>query len=350
MAVPRLVMLLALILPLSMPEPCGAASAAVPCRPAQPATIDLRPKFTKGQELRYRMTMRSTGTTSMPGMDDPLADPAARPAPSTKGSPKAAAEPGQEMRQVVDVRFRVVDTLPEGGATVEMIYDALTLESKGPAGEMKFDSAQPASKDDPEAAALRAMIGTTLTLTVDADGAITGVTGGESLLPGWAGGGAALTGGGAAQAWGPIFGGRRSSGRAAVGDKWTTTDSLALSPIGSFSITTESVLARAGGGTAEVAFQGRIDPARESSPAAGGVQIRSASHVGRYVWDTTAGALRSLTMTQSMEAGGSLGGAEVSTTQRSETRIERLEGRGAAGRATERPAGSPGLPQIPKGR
>jgi len=318
---------------------------------AQPAKVDLRPKFVKGQELRYRMTTHSAGTTSMPGLDDPLADPAAKkPAPVQPAASKPA-DPDQEMMQAVDVRFRVVQTAPEGGATVEMVFDAIKLNSKGPLGDTAFDSSKPAPKggDDDGAAALRKVVGTTLTLRIDRDGNITEIKGGESLLPGGLGDAASLvSGAGVQQTWGPIFTGRKGSGEAAVGEKWTTTDSLNLSPIGAFTITTESVLASARAGSAEVGFKGRIEPSRESSRQGEGIQIRSASHAGKYVWDTAVGALRSLTMKQTMEAGGSLGGMEMSTSQRSDTTIERLEGR-ASPAPVDKPADALSKP-FPKGR
>jgi len=318
--------------------------------PAQTGPVDLRPRFIAGHELLYRMTTHGTGSTSIPSLEDPLSEPrAAAPAkPAAAGKP---AEPDQETTQVVEVRFRVVDAVPDRPATIRMTFDSFKVNTRGPLGETIFDSTAPAGKDgdDPGAAALRQVVGTTLTLRVDSDGNITEVSGGESLLEGWAGDPAAtlVSGAGVKQAWGPIFTGRKGSGRASVGEKWTTTDSLELSPIGAFVITTESVLASARAGLANVEFKGRIEPSRESTGTGKGIQIRSASHAGTYQWDTASGSLRSLTMKQSLEAGGSLAGVEVATTQKSQTTIERLERRSTQGPGTPaaQPAGRP-----PRGR
>lgn len=319
---------------------------------AQTAKVDLRPKFITGHELRYRMSVHSVGSTSIPGLEDTPADvPAKKTLPKNPGAAKPPApgtEPDQEMTQAVDVRFRVVDAYAEGGATVEMIYDAIKLTTKGPLGDTAFDSTKPAAKDgdDPGAAYLRKIVGTTLTLRVDRDGNITDIKGGDALLPAGLGDAASslVSGPGVQQTWGPIFTGRKGSGEASIGEKWTTTDTLNVSPIGAFTITTESVLASARAGNAEVDFKGRIEPARESSRPGEGIQIRSASHAGKYVWDVAAGSLRTLTMKQSMEAGGTLAGMAMSTTQKSETTVERLEGRSTNPAPAVKPADKPQKP------
>lgn len=319
---------------------------------AQKQIVDLRPKWEKGQQIRYRMDLSSAGkTTSGAQAAKPApGGKAAKPAPRTpsrtpsrtNAKPNPNADPGtdaepadaginleQSMLQSVDLRMKVVDANPEGGAVVHLIYDSLRVTMTSDGKKTEFDSAKPKEKDgnDPMAAALRPIVGATLILTLDRDGNITKVEGGENLLPAGLGGSAAdglANPNTVKETWGPIFTTRRSSGQAAVGDSWTTTDSMGASLIGSFLITTENRLKSHNSGNALVEFKGKITPGPESAGAGTGVQIKDSKHEGTYTWDTRRGQLKELNMTQNVNVEAQLAGTTITSKQDSKTTIKRV--------------------------
>lgn len=304
---------------------------------AQKQIVDLRPKWEKGQQIRYRMDVSSSGKTISGAQSATPGGKAAKPTPKNKARPDPDSDPDpadlginldQSMLQSVDLRMKVVDTNPEGGAVVHLIYDSLKLSMNSDGAKTEFDSARPKEKDgsDPIAAALRPIVGATLVLTLDRDGNITKVEGGENLLPaGTLSPADSLTNPAAVkEAWGPIFTTRRSTGKAAVGETWTTTDSMNQSLIGSFLITTENRLKSHNSANALVEFKGKITPGPESAGAGIGIQIKDSKHEGAYTWDTQRGQLKDLSMTQTLDVEVNLGGSTITSKQDSKTTIKRV--------------------------
>lgn len=311
---------------------------------ARQATADLRPKFEKGQESRYRMEIGSESVTESP---DPEAEPAADPAtknvkPGTK--PKTAEPKGmgtikatQKMTQSLGLRFKVVNVDAQKTATVELIYDSLKVAIDGPDGKVDFDSSKkpaapaaksPAGSADPDRTSnLARVVGSTLTLTIDKDGNITKVSGGEGLVPSSPDdpAGSLVSSAGVKELWGPIFTMRKSTGSASVGEKWKTSDTMDMSPIGRFSITTESVLKSLSGGMANVEFKGVIAPAVESSAGLMGFQVKNSKHEGSYRWDTLRGMLSTLEMTQVVEIEGGGQGFMLNSKSTTKTSVKRVE-------------------------
>jgi hypothetical protein len=292
--------------------------------PAQPSAgdIDLRPKWERGQAIRYRMTQDST--SAMPDMAD------------------AKKTTSVRNRQTVDFTLRVKDVNKETGvATVDMVYDALKIKLDGAGFDIDFDSSKSKPAATPKAPApgkgkpsanpadadpmetikqlqeglagldpakligeqFQKMVGTTLTLTIDKSGVITNVAGGSELDPTGLLGqmGAAAPGSNAPQAGGGLFGPITTAdggytGLVRVGQKWTHTDSMSVGPLGAMRMLTEHTLRSAGRGTAEVAFAGRIDP--QSAAGNASAQLKSATQSGSYTWDTAKGQLLRMNMEQ----------------------------------------------------
>ncbi len=258
-----------------------AALLALVSAPARAqGTVDLRPKFEVGDQTRYTMELEaamSVGTTGEQG--------AMR----------------QTLKQEIGFTLKVKDARPEADATVDLVFDRYKLAAESPMGKMEFDSAQPADKDgaNPLAAALRPIVGSTLTMTVAPDGTIKQITGGERL---------AALGQFAAQISDPkqakrLFGQiltlHHGTGLARVGESWENVDALDMEMIGSFKMKTTHTLRSASGDDAVVDFKGTIEPASES-PGEATAQIKEARFAGTYHWDTGDGELDRMTTDQTV--------------------------------------------------
>lgn len=304
--------------------------------PARPSAgdVDLRPKWERGQSIRYRMTQDSS--SAMPDMSNPKKTTSVR------------------NRQTVDFTLRVKDVNKETGvATVDMVYDALKIKLEGAGFDIDFDSSKtpppaktPAKSPAPTKAPADAdpmetikqlqdglqsldpakligdqfqkMVGTTLTLTIDKSGVITNVSGGSELDPTGLLTQMGAPGGSSPQAGGGLFGPITTAdggytGLVRVGQKWTHTDSMSVGPLGAMRMLTEHTLRSAGRGTAEVAFAGRIDPQSAADNAA--AQLKSATQSGSYTWDTTKGQLVRMNMEQRVVQNqpGTTSGAEATS-------------------------------------
>lgn len=298
-------------------------------QPGDKGTVDLRPRWERGQTIRYRMAQ--TSTSQVPDPQDP------------KNPTKITN------KQDIQFSLRVKDINAETGvATVDMVYDSLKIKLDGSGIVIDFDStkpqptkpATPPASTDPLVALkgleldkmindqLRKMVGTTLTLTIDRSGQITSISGGSELDPtGMLGalGGQGAGPAGAPQTGGSLFGplppaNSNYSGLVRVGQRWSHADELAVGPLGAMKMITEHTLRSASAGTAQVVFTGRIDPASAASNAQ--AQIKASSHSGRYTWDTAKGQLVSLNMDQKVvqQAPGQAGDATSTTSMT----VERL--------------------------
>lgn len=298
-------------------------------QPGDKGTVDLRPRWERGQTIRYRMAQ--TSTSQVPDPQDP------------KNPTKITN------KQDIQFSLRVKDINAETGvATVDMVYDSLKIKLDGSGIVIDFDSTKPqptkpatppASTDPLDALKgleldkmindqLRKMVGTTLTLTIDRSGQITSISGGSELDPtGMLGalGGQGAGPAGAPQTGGSLFGplppaNSNYSGLVRVGQRWSHADELAVGPLGAMKMITEHTLRSASAGTAQVVFTGRIDPASAASNAQ--AQIKASSHSGRYTWDTAKGQLVSLNMDQKVvqQAPGQAGDATSTTSMT----VERL--------------------------
>jgi len=290
-------LLLAVALSAPVLAPIGAPSAMARAQPevgAKGAVVDLRPKLRKGQEVPFKMTVAIERNQSMPDAD---------------GSRKTTKT---RTTQEIGLRFKVIETSPEAGSTLDLRYDSIKLDLTSPAGDISFDSTRPASGDaaTPGADFLRPIVGLTLRIQMDKDGNITSVGGGDSLEGSPAASLASqFTGTDVVKGmFGPIFTMAKGRGEATVGDSWQNVDVMET-PMGAMRLTTTNTLKSFNGKDATIDIKGSatLDPAGASSPAAT-VAIKESTIDGTAVWSVKDGMLKSMTTEQRLLTEQSLGG------------------------------------------
>jgi hypothetical protein len=136
----------------------AAVIAQAPLAQAQDTL--LRYRWSKGDQVRYRITQKSSvAMRGLPGLGDMTID--------------------QDIVQVV--RMIVDDVTPDGTATVRQIFESVRVEQNSIAGKVVFDSAAPVKTADPAADGLAAvmggMIGESVTIVMLPTGAVTKVDG-----------------------------------------------------------------------------------------------------------------------------------------------------------------------------
>lgn len=290
-------------------------------RPDPTNLVDLRPKFEKGQVIRFKLEM-SSGTRQTPVKgQQPARQPTPRP---SQRQPSSTPDTGAtDMNSVVEMglKLKVADVSAESGATVDMTIDTLRVSIKGQGVTADYDSTKPPKPgaDDMTASLFKSIVGTTMTLKVDHEGNITSVTGGEALAAlGQMGGSSGGGGGGAGQLFGSIFSLHKVTGKAAVGESWENKDTIESPLLGRFKMITKHTLARLSGRDAYIDLHGRLESDSEA-PGQEPFTIKSSRHDGQYVWDTGAGMLRQMTSTMSNEIQARPG--EEETLTRSESRL-----------------------------
>lgn len=343
-----------------------AAFAAEPPATTEPRTqreVDLRPKFKKGDQTRFIMTIDSTGQTRTVEAGPVDSKDRSRPAKPSKPAKPAKTSPGQTpddaedqtMKQQLGLLLRVKEADPEKGATIELVYESLKVDLRTPDMDVSFDSTKKAgpkpgkTPSDPAAsmpteldmieAMLRPMVGTTITMQVDPDGNVISSSGGSALsmagmlsavngltgssLPGAGTGGDAL---------GSLFTVAKGRGSAAVGESWTTNDRLDNSLVGSFRITNKTTLKSHARGLAQLAFAGRIDPGSDSAPGLlrGTAQVKESDFTGDAAWDTERGMLQSMTSDQRIVMDATVpdmdaGQRSVTMTSRTKVTVKRVD-------------------------
>jgi hypothetical protein len=267
--------------------------------------VDLRPRFKVGQETRLQMDMDVNGKQSTP-----------------------SAGEGGLMQQKVGgtLRLKCRETNPETGSTLEMQFESLKIKATTPVGAIDFDSSKPADPEDMTGDAIRSMMMTMLTVKMDPSGNITSVDGG-------AGGAMGLMGGPdmikdlLKNSFGPISTTSKGSGRYNIGDTWKNEDVI-NGGLGTMRTTTINKLRSMTGAIANIDITGSVtlDP----SSASQGITIKDSSIRGDAKWDTEAGMLDSMNMTQhySVEQRQAQG-APVRTTQDVQMKVTRLHGAAA---------------------
>ncbi len=289
-------------------------------------TVDLRPKFKKGDKLIYKMDLESKSKTTMPALDD------------------AAQE--QSTKQELGLVFTVKE-VTDDASIVELTFSTVKVTQESGVGKdkakLEFDSSRPKAKDkdNPLAPGCRELAGTTFTITIDNDGQVTNVAGGSGLSSlGAMGipadglsnlGGAGLThpagstgpSQGFADAIGSIFSIKKGSLIVKVGEQWSTSDEIDSGLLGRFRMITDSSLKSHSGNLAKVKVTGRIEPATHSPGGASMFRIKESLYMGDYLWDTRDGALKSMDMDQNVviESGASGG---ISMTASSKMNVNRV--------------------------
>jgi hypothetical protein len=298
--------LLSLLLLTSLAFP-AAAQPRRETEPSRPAAadrrVDLRPKFEKGQQLRYKMELNNIS------------------APVGRGGRTA---PADEMRSLVELGLllRTVEVDDQGLATVDIVLESLKLRVQSPEMTAEYDSAAGGSKDDMIAMVLSPLVGTKMTAKIDREGNISGISGGEALaMLGQVG--APGAGGPPLQLFSSIFSIKKGSGLAEIGESWENQDVIESPLLGRFRMTTRHTLARMQGQDAVVQLRGQTQ--RDSQAGGGRVTIKDSSYSGQYLWDTRAGALKQMETTMTVNAVTDTGEEKVESRNESTVKVTRVK-------------------------
>lgn len=256
---------------------CGLVPGAVPQSLAmvqQGPEVDLRPKFKKGEEIRFTMNLDTSGRDVTPG----------------------AGEQTKSTQQQIGLLLRVKDSNPETGATLDLVYESFKITVKAPTGDVSFDSSKPADKDDMTDQVLRGIVGLTLKVKVDANGEITEVSGGDggaaSALSGQFSGAEMIKG-----VFGPVFSVKKGTPKVSVGESWTTEDVL-QGGAASTRVKMTHTLKSVQGNNANIDIKGSV----VMDPSSGGMKagVKDSSISGRAVWDIERGMLARLETDQKL--------------------------------------------------
>jgi hypothetical protein len=233
-------------------------------------------------------------------------------APDPAKDEKERGGTNQHMEQEIGFVLRVTDTSAEDGATVELVHESIKLTLKSGDTEMFYDSTAPKRPNDDSDLIepfLKGIVGSKMTIRFDATGNVKDIQGGGQLgMPGAMGQlGIPADPKSIGSLFGPIS--TRSAGRGLyhVGERWTNDDNVDTGPLGSFRMVTQHTLKSAQAGTAEVVFNGRIEPGSESGKPGSGFQLKDSHYDGKYVWDTQRGQLKSMQSDQEIEIGAGTG-------------------------------------------
>lgn len=330
---------------------CAAALEPAPAvEPLPQGAFDLRPKFRMGQDRRVRLKLESHEISP-----DLLAETEEGDAPAPKKSPKtnkpgAAAESEMNTWQEFVLVFRPVRVSAEG-SEVEVVFESIKSKVEGPGVDDTFDSSKPAPKvtkpsqqapkpSDPlqqlEALTkppsleelMRPLVGDTLTLTIDRDGNITDVRGGQKLVralnpmaP------SAMTQMGGDAPIRDLFKsmvGTPGKPHAKPGETWSSATNLDVFPIGNASLRTDYTLAGVRGDTGSIVFKGGLKPREDASPGGGGLTISKAEYAGTTDWDQADGFARGMNAKQELNAELAIGQSNVKIRQKQTVSMERL--------------------------
>jgi hypothetical protein len=265
--------------------------------------VDLRPKFRTGDQTRFTMDLNITSTQQA-------------------GEAGAVA---QTVKQTLGLALKVKEAKADGTAKLEMVYESIKLEATSPLMTMTFDSSQPKDKDDPTGQLLRPLVGLTLALETDERGSITKVT---PQVPAGPAGAAVptnlleqFTAADVVKGlFGPILSISAGSGFAKVGESWVNESTMQGS-LGNMSLKNTYTLRSHEGGNAILDINGTVGLA--SAPNGGLADIKDGSIKGTANWDTKAGMLKSMEMTQRMQVATRVGDQSTSSTQDMTVRVQR---------------------------
>lgn len=344
--------------PKPTPSPNSKGSEPKP-KPEAPGLVDLRPKFKVGQVRRLKMeniSLSKMPKVKLPGLDEDPAPskptgpstpkPSSKPAPG--GKPNTPAKPDDTTTSSFTNEFTLVfapTAVDESGtATVDVTFETIKAKIESDFANDSFDSTKPPPKKKPSSnplgdvgetplleETLRPLVGEKLTLTVDREGNITNVTGGDKFAalfqsasqagsPGTSPAGSSP----ASSLFGPIFTAAKSKGKAAVGESWTLKDKLSLSMLGEVSMETRHTLKSHAAARALVEYVGVLQPNSAAPDPSKPFNLRSCEHKGSYLWNTDDGFVESMTNSMIMKTDFNLAGTNGTAESTQTTTISRI--------------------------
>ena len=280
--------------------------------------VNLRPKWEKGETLRY--VMRTTSESDQLGLEG---EPDHTPPRKPDGANKTPSTPKTRMVQEFGLVIRVKEAALETGATLEIAIERVKALLDTDGELMEFDSdkqlkpahgepsanapATPSTRDpldgphNPLAIVCAGLVGDTQTIVIDANGQVVSASGGSGLaaLGQLTAGNPANTGG--RSLFESIVSTRAPKPAAAVGEEWTTRDRLSTGPLGNLEMSTTYGFKSYQRSTATITFRGQIEPATLAKQPSGPASIASAAYAGTYLWDTKRGQLAELTSEHRVE-------------------------------------------------
>lgn len=131
---------------------------AAPAARAQEATL-LRYRLHAGESHRYVATTETRSSATLEGME-------------------------QTSTQVTtqSTRWDVLDVSPDGTTRLSVTTDAVRAAMDGSGGHLEYDSSRPAAPVPAPFRALAALVGSSITITLAADGSVQGVEGWDDLV------------------------------------------------------------------------------------------------------------------------------------------------------------------------
>lgn len=281
-----------------------AAVAGLGCSIAQAGDIDLRLKLDPAEVLKYQLQAESSDQIGAEG------------------------RPGQQRTSKQDLTFTLtgISSGPEG-TSATLTFDAINIVAATPKGSSGFNSADPVENDATNdlARTLRPIIGKPLTLTIDADGKITKVEGGEGLIPATPMSEMAnqfITPSGVQQLIGGVWWMCAPASGVAVGGTWTCEDTSDMAQMGKYARTSLFTLKNATDAEATIEFTGNLD--REVSGKQNPFTLQESSYSGGLVWDRAAGAASKLTRDMQVTLQSELGGTKATLQRTVNLTITRL--------------------------
>lgn len=294
----------------SIGETCG-----VRLQPHREGEIDLRPRFARGQTIRYTLEVEAISRES------------------TRPGLRQGGDVDNEQRTWVrlDLVLKVREAEPGQGSEIEMGIERVRVRSDGAGGRIGFDSARkPAGGGDEEGmleSALRKVTDSPLVLKLDGVGNVVSVTGGEGLaaLAGLVG---SMPRDASAGVFSNVVPARKATGVARVGESWTNEDVIDSPLLGRVRLRTTHRLARVDGEAAEIELSGTGVGADEGewrmrTPL--GLEISGLRQQGRYAWGTREGALRRLETSMTCQVRGEIMGESIASYVESRVRISRAD-------------------------
>jgi hypothetical protein len=269
--------------------------------------IDLRPKFEKGQEIRYEMRTETT-TTYKAGEAGTI---------EFEGTSK--------IQQQLDLILKVIESDTEKGSTVELLVERVVARLETDGDAIDFDSAKPqtpSNADESDSRALEAfarMAGSSVLIEIEPSGRIASISA-PSTLPGATShtaltnaglGGLLSVSGGIGIPFGQLLSMGHPTGMVKPRETWTNTDTLA--GLGMTMTTTHRLKTSTSTG-AKVSISGKIEQhnsqthgpgtperAPERAPERGrskapdqGDPVKGFIYEGEYDWDIQTGQLNKL--------------------------------------------------------
>jgi hypothetical protein len=259
--------------------------------------VDLKPKFKAGQKAMYRFEQTTNVVQNVPGMSEGMK---------------------QDMVQNFDAEMRVKEIAEDGTATLEIEYKTMKLGMTSPMGSMEYDSAKPGADDagNPIAGAIKPLIGMIVTAKVDKAGQVKETSADTSKLVGPAAQMAKqmLAPEQIKSMFGRIIALKEGPTEVAVGDTWTTVDSMTQGGL-KMKISMDKKLEKVEGAAATISMKGTMTSEKDAKDpqSAMAPDVTDAKIDGSAVWDTELGAVKTIESTQTLKLKSQMGDQDVKT-------------------------------------